>query len=78
MITEISRGKIRFTYKNVSYSAEGELLLPDDDTVNFVLYWGSVRSESSDKALSELDKKHIIRTLQREFENKGRTLIVED
>lgn len=37
LITEMSRSKLRFTYKNEIYSAEGELVLPDDKTVEFVL-----------------------------------------
>lgn len=46
MITEMSRGKLRFTYKNDCYSAEGELVLPDDETVEFVLYKRSMKNES--------------------------------
>ncbi|MCI9868856.1 hypothetical protein RHIZ_23185 [Rhizobium skierniewicense] len=78
MITEMSRGKLRFTYKNDSYSAEGELLLPDDETVEFVLCKRSIKNESSDEALTELEIDNIRQSLHRKFNNKGRKLTVED
>lgn len=78
MITEMSRGKLRFTYKNDSYSAEGELVLPDDETVEFVLYKRSMKNESSDEALTEVEIDNIRQSLHREFNNKGRKLTVED
>jgi hypothetical protein len=78
MITEMSRGKLRFTYKNDSYSAEGELVLPDDETVELVLYKRSMKNESSDEALTEVEIDNIRQSLHREFNNKGRKLTVED
>lgn len=74
----MSRGKLRFTYKNDSYSAEGELVLPDDETVEFVLYKRSMKNESSDEALTEVEIDNIRQSLHREFNNKGRKLTVED
>ncbi|KQQ44810.1 MULTISPECIES: hypothetical protein [Rhizobium/Agrobacterium group] len=78
MITEMSRGKLRFTYKNDSYSAEGELVLPDDETVEFVLYKRSIKNEILDEALTEEEIDHIRQSLYREFNNTGRKLTVEE
>lgn len=73
MITEMSRRKLRFTYKNDSYSAEGELVLPDDD-----LYKRSIKNEILDEALTEEEIDHIRQSLYREFNNTGRKLTVEE
>ena len=78
MITEMSRGKLRFTYKNENYSAEGELVLPDDETVEFVLYKRSIKNEILDEALTEEEIDHIRQSLYREFNNTGRKLTVEE
>lgn len=78
LITEMSRSKLRFTYKNENYSAEGELVLPDDETVEFFLYKGSVKNENSDDALTIVGIEDIIQSLHRDFNSKGRKLTVED
>ncbi len=78
LITEMSCSKLRFTYKNENYSAEGELVLPDDETVEFVLYKGSVKNENSDEALTIVGIENIIESLHGDFNSKGRKLTVED
>ena len=78
MITEFSRGRICFDLNGTSYRAEGEMLLPADGSIEFVLYTGTIKTEKGISAvLPTAEIQEIVSYLQEEFGIKNRVLIVE-
>ncbi len=80
MIIEVTRGHIRFGFRNKLATVQGEMFFPEDGKMGFVVYSDSLKKWDSPNDSVEIlpdERIEILQMLKREFTIGGNILEIE-